>query len=758
MNGNLPQTPTTHMFPTAGTAPPTPAGGHPAIPLSAQPPVLPPGSMMLGRWRVVGKLGQGAFGQTLEAEDGALNQRRIAIKFETGTAAKQVLKLEISILKRLYNCPFTAKLIASGTIDIGDPPAPQTYMVMELLGTNLSDLRKQMPGSKFSAATTAILGRQMMEGLEWVHQVGYLHRDVKPSNFVMSLDRHPDRNGVPRARCYIIDFGLSRRFLTPEGGVRDPRPTAGFRGTARYASLNAHESKELARRDDFWSILYLLVEFLTGQLPWRKEKDRDAVYRLKRACTTEDLVWKLGDPMVQLYRHILSLEYAAVPNYALMCSYMDNLQMASGEPAHVEYDWERRTPVATSPPPPPPPPPIHTAGAAGGAKRPAVVLSAPPPGRHRREYMDRLDAQQQPEGAVAVAASPTPQYRPLLGTTDAMPSPASPHAMSMPTTRPRSPHPDQLRRAGRRHDGNGNGDDDELDLEDELDDELEDEGDDDDDLDHPHDPAARHAYLRGRLSPSPMAHPTSGGRRQVFGSFPRTGSLPPPPRAPASPAAISGMMARLRVHGGGGGGRDVSSSSGSLRRGTGTPTTGYPVADTGSPTTAGGPLSPMSPLPPPSSMHSGSGGKSDSTGGGSGKSGNMFQRLQRGVRGLRDQLLQKSPTKNGLAVHGRSATPAPLPTASSIGPPPSPYVPHPAHPERSQLEAMHKTYDSKYGMGSGMPPTASRAGSGEFHDAADGGEELQQQQQHQQMRDGSLARSLGLTVGGGGRRPNARSP
>ncbi|ORZ31565.1 kinase-like domain-containing protein [Catenaria anguillulae PL171] len=285
---------------------------------------------MLNRWRVVGKLGQGAFGQTLEADDTVLN-KRVAIKFETGTAAKQVLKLEISILKRLQ-----------GTIEIGHPPAPQTYMVMSLLGTNLSDLRKQQPGNKFSTSTTALLGKQMIEALKWVHQSGYLHRDVKPSNFVMGLEKYPDERGVPRARCYIIDFGLSRRYMTPEGSVREARSTAGFRGTARYASLNAHESKELARRDDFWSIFYLLTEFLVGHLPWRKEKDRDAVYRIKRACTSPALVDGLPGAMLEMYYHLRSLAYTSVPDYALMQRLMDDMFDEARVPAAVAYDWETK--------------------------------------------------------------------------------------------------------------------------------------------------------------------------------------------------------------------------------------------------------------------------------------------------------------------------------------------------------------------------------------------------------------------------------
>ena len=48
----------------------------------------------------------------------------------------------------------------------------------------------------------------------------------------------------------------------------------GFRGTIRYASLNAHYGRDLSRVDDLWSLLYILVEFATGTLPWNLAKDR----------------------------------------------------------------------------------------------------------------------------------------------------------------------------------------------------------------------------------------------------------------------------------------------------------------------------------------------------------------------------------------------------------------------------------------------------------------------------------------------------
>ena len=118
--------------------------------------------------------------------------------------------------------------------------------------------RRSQPKGSFTTHTTMRLLIQMIQAIENVHDIGFLHRDIKPSNFAMGA------NNSNKRKVYILDFGLARQYTTPNGELRQARATAGFRGTVRYASLNAHNNKEMGRHDDLWSLFYMVVEFITG--------------------------------------------------------------------------------------------------------------------------------------------------------------------------------------------------------------------------------------------------------------------------------------------------------------------------------------------------------------------------------------------------------------------------------------------------------------------------------------------------------------
>ena len=134
-------------------------------------------------------------------------------------------------------------------------------MVMELLGHSLEDLF-QYCGRKFTLKTVCMLADQMISRLEYMHTNNFIHRDMKPDNFLMG-------NGNKRNVCYMIDFGLSKRYKDAKTGEHIPyRDNKSLTGTARYASVNTHIGIEQARRDDMESIGYILLYFLKGSLPW----------------------------------------------------------------------------------------------------------------------------------------------------------------------------------------------------------------------------------------------------------------------------------------------------------------------------------------------------------------------------------------------------------------------------------------------------------------------------------------------------------
>ncbi len=78
-----------------------------------------------------------------------------------------------------------------------------------------------------------MLADQMIQRIEYVHSKNFLHRDIKPDNFLMGTNKKNNK-------VYLIDFGLAKRYISKEGEHIPYKENKNLTGTARYASVNTH--------------------------------------------------------------------------------------------------------------------------------------------------------------------------------------------------------------------------------------------------------------------------------------------------------------------------------------------------------------------------------------------------------------------------------------------------------------------------------------------------------------------------------------
>ncbi|KAB0397886.1 hypothetical protein E2I00_004515, partial [Balaenoptera physalus] len=226
--------------------------------------ILPANYVVKDRWKVLKKIGGGGFGEIYEAMD-LLTRENVALKVESAQQPKQVLKMEVAVLKKLQGKDHVCRFIGCGRNE------KFNYVVMQL-----------------------------------------------QSNFAMG------RLPSTYRKCYMLDFGLARQYTNTTGDVRPPRNVAGFRGTVRYASVNAHKNR-----------------FAVGQLPWRKIKDKEQVGMIKEKYEHRMLLKHMPSEFHLFLDHIASLDYFTKPDYQLIMSVFENSMKERGIAENEAFDWEK---------------------------------------------------------------------------------------------------------------------------------------------------------------------------------------------------------------------------------------------------------------------------------------------------------------------------------------------------------------------------------------------------------------------------------
>jgi eukaryotic-like serine/threonine-protein kinase len=225
-------------------------------------PVVKPGEIIAGKYRVEGTLGSGGMAVVLSATQLDLD-RLVAIKVMRAEltqvpGAVQRLLLEAKLTAR-FRSEHICKVLDVGTLMNGAP-----YVVMEYLeGTDLNGLLAER--GRFGVVSAVDLILQACEGIAEAHAAAIIHRDLKPENlFVTNLLDDP-----PTVK--ILDFGISKQLGARPGGRVLTNPSAALGSPYYMAPEQMHSAKDADLRVDVWAIGAILFELLTGEPPFDGE-------------------------------------------------------------------------------------------------------------------------------------------------------------------------------------------------------------------------------------------------------------------------------------------------------------------------------------------------------------------------------------------------------------------------------------------------------------------------------------------------------
>ena len=225
-------------------------------------------------------------------------------------------------------------------------------MVIDLLGPSLENLFN-FCNRQFSLKTVLLLADQMIARIEYVHSKNFLHRDIKPDNFLMGLGRKGNQ-------VHVIDFGLAKKYRDPRTHLHIPyREHKNLTGTARYASINTHLGIEQSRRDDLESLGtfiiitlllnlllgYVLLYFCRGSLPWQglqagtKKQKYDRIMEKKMTTSTESLCRGYPPEFAIYLNYVRSLRFDDRPDYPYLRKIFRDLFSRENFLYDYVFDW-----------------------------------------------------------------------------------------------------------------------------------------------------------------------------------------------------------------------------------------------------------------------------------------------------------------------------------------------------------------------------------------------------------------------------------
>ena len=289
--------------------------------------------LIFSKYLIRKKIGKGSFGIVYQGVNTSTNEK-IALKVEKREKNQQGT-LENEAMRLVY-------LQGEGIPKVYCYGNNQSHnlLVEELLGKSLEDIFNSY-GKPFSLKTVCVLGIEMIKRIQSIHQKYYIHRDIKPDNFMTG-------RGENEKNIYIIDFGLAKKYYSVSKAQHIKFTTGKHLiGTARYCARNAHRGYEQGRRDDIESIGYVLMYFLLGVLPWqglkiKKNEDQfEKIAEKKYTTPFEELTEGQPEEFLIFFKYIDKLNFEDQPNYIYLIGLFQTMIDKYCRECFYDFDWKK---------------------------------------------------------------------------------------------------------------------------------------------------------------------------------------------------------------------------------------------------------------------------------------------------------------------------------------------------------------------------------------------------------------------------------